>query len=895
VKNCAEDRSLTNLSVRVALLLLAPAVVRVAVAQESAAAIRISPGTANVRLLGTETFYVGGVTVTPSMGWQLVSAAPNSKPDNSGALGTIDSKGHYQAPAAMPGVNTVSVQFFDSAHGTVLASATVTLLNPVPDITKLTPTFMNVGLQSTVVIGGKGFVPGSTLLLDGQPVAAAKYTVKSATEIDFTDTPSAAVDPRVTVQNPMPDGKVSNAVTLEIEAAIAVTLSPEKATIRGGTTLGLHPTVHNNPNQQITFTVNGLANGDATVGTITTDSKGNILYTAPFVLPGNTVSITAASVAEPTAKATMTVTLQNPMPVITAVSPSPVIIGSNVNLTITGEGFASGAKVVVGGHELAAQIVSDKQITATGMVPAAPGREVAVTVANPAPGPVTSAPFNVPEAVAKNCTASGQPAECRAYADAVRFLEMATWGPTPDSIAHLQAIGRDAWLAEQFALPTTPFPLATTLHEGPSRIQQEFFNRALIAPDQLRQRVAFALSEIFVVSATKDDRYEAMRSYIENLSDYAFDTYRNVLGVMTLSPGMGWFLDMVNNDKANPAKNTVANENYARESAQLFSIGLSMLNLDGTPATPATPTFGPSFIPELAKVFTGWTYPAIPDTESHWNNPPYFAGPMVSFPEHHDETMKTLNLAGQQPCIVNPNQTPEQDLQIALDCLANHPNVAPFISYRLIQRLVKSNPSPAYVKDIATVFNSSGGSLKAVVQAILTHSEAATPGSGKLMEPVLYATSLLRALNATVLSSQAAGIAGQTQQMGEQVLYAPSVFNYFSPFYRIPGFGVVAPEFQILNAASATSRLNFVYRAVNNQLSKNIRLDFTNFQALASDTVALIGAINEALYYGAMPANLHDELKAIAGEVAQQTKDKGTLVRTLMYFAAAAPQYQVEQ
>jgi len=290
------------------------------------------------------------------------------------------------------------------------------------------------------VIGGKGFVPGSKLLFDGQPVAAGKYSVKSATEIDFTDTPTAADKLRVTVENPMPDGKISNVVTLAIDASIAVTLTPTKATMRGGSTLALHPTVHNNPDQKVNFTVNGKANGDATVGTITTDSKGNTLYTAPFVPPGATVSIIAASVVEPTAEATITVTLLNPTPVITAISPSPLIIGSKVNLTIMGEGFAAGAKVVVGGHELTAQVVSDKQVTAAGLVPAAPGREVAVTVANGTPGPVTSAPFNVPEAVAKNCMANGQPAECMAYADAVRFLEMASWGPTPDSIAHLQAL-----------------------------------------------------------------------------------------------------------------------------------------------------------------------------------------------------------------------------------------------------------------------------------------------------------------------------------------------------------------------------------------------------------------------------------------------------------------------
>jgi len=220
VNNRVGLRSLIHLSAR-ALLLLAPAAYLTA--QGSAPIAKISPSTAQVRLLGTETFYISGVTVTSSMVWQLVSAAPNSQPDSTGALGTIDSKGHYQAPATMPAVNTVNVQFTDTAKGAVLGSAPVTLLNPVPDISKLTPNLMNVGLESTVVISGKGFVPGSTLLFDGQPVAAAKYTVKSANEIDFTDTPTAAADPHVTVANPMPDGKISNAAREQRAVLYALT------------------------------------------------------------------------------------------------------------------------------------------------------------------------------------------------------------------------------------------------------------------------------------------------------------------------------------------------------------------------------------------------------------------------------------------------------------------------------------------------------------------------------------------------------------------------------------------------------------------------------------------------------------------------------------------------
>jgi uncharacterized protein (DUF1800 family) len=326
---------------------------------------------------------------------------------------------------------------------------------------------------------------------------------------------------------------------------------------------------------------------------------------------------------------------------------------------------------------------------------------------------------------------------------------------------------------------------------------------------------------------------------------------------------------------------------------QLFSIGLVVLNPNGTPT--AASTYPPDAVSELAKVYTGWTYPAIADTVSHWKNGMYFSGAMEAFAEHHDTTQKQLNFTGQTPCIVAAGGSPQTDLKVALDCIARHPNVAPFISYRLIQRLVKSNPTPGYVQDIAAAFNNTQGNLQEVVRAILTHPEATSDGgSGKLREPVLYATSLLRALDATV-NLQATGIAGQSALMGQKVLYSPSVFNYFSPFYRIPGPGVVAPEFQGLNAASGLSRLNFAYRAVNNQVSGNIKIDIAKFQDLAVTPQDLVDAINQALYHGEMPAGLQQNLLGIAAEVAAETKDSATLVRTLLYFAGAAPQYQVEQ
>ena len=854
--------------------------------------IKVNPTTAEVRL-GDSKQFTPAVTGLPSstpLSWQAFPSAANSVADTSGKLGKVSATGLYTAPAKMPSPNTMVVNLSDSAtHPTVSGSTTVTLLNPIPVIKDMQPASMNVGLKTTVIITGTGFLGTSRLLFDGKPADPTKYVIKSDTEIDYSDTPAAALTNSVTVVNPDPGTKTSNARSLIIHPAVEVALSPDKRTIRGGNTLALSVSVRNNSDQQVNWLVNSKPGGDATVGTVTTDAQGHVAYHAPVLIPGPTVTVSASSVADPKAQVQITVTLQNPTPIVLQVNPAAVDINSSPTLAITGTGFAPGAMVYVNGTLFTTQVISSTSLSATGKIAAVPGRMVPVKVTNPAPGTATSMAFNITETAAKNCTdSSNKPAECMAFADAVRFLEMASWGPTPASIAHLQEIGRDKWLAEQFAVPATPWPLATSLDEGANRIREQFFTRALTGDDQLRQRVAFALSQIFVVSGEKDTRYEAMRSYSMVLSDNAFGTYRNLLGVMTLNPAMGWFLDIVDNDKANPAKNTVANENYAREVMQLFSIGLVVLNPDGTP-TP-TPAYTQDTVTQMAKVFTGWTYPAIPGTTGQWRNTPYFEGPMEPFSEHHDMTAKTIQFTGQNACTLNAGSTQDADLKNALDCVANHPNIPMFIAYRLIQRMVKSSPSPSYVSDIAGVFRSSGGNLRMVVSAILTHSEAATAGSGKLREPVLYGTALLRSLDATVLNSNATGIADQTRLMGQNALFSPSVFNYFSPFYRIPGFGVVAPEFQGFNASTGLSRLNFAFRAVNNQVSGNIRVDLTKWQDLASDSTLLMNAIDETFYQGKMDSALKANLLGVA-----QKTEPGARVRKMLYLAAAAPQYQVEQ
>ena len=424
------------------------------------------------------------------------------------------------------------------------------------------------------------------------------------------------------------------AVFLPIQNSVAgnlsVTLTPNNRTIRCGATLTLTAKVSNTSNQAVTWQVNGVTGGNATVGTVSTAG----VYTAPAMLPPSTaILVTAVSQQDPTAKASVTINLQNPLPVVTAVTPTPVNPGT-MTITVNGTGFASGAVVYLAGVALPTTFVSNTQLTATANVAMPVGRLAAVKVTNPNPGTATSVPLAVPVRVAN---------EKMSYADAVRFLEMTTWGPTPQSVVDLQTMGQQAWLAAQFAKPASTWPDPNNTTEGVTRLQTAFFNVALNGNDQLRQRAAFALAQILVVSAVKDTQFEQMVSYQRLMGEYAFDTYRNLLNAITLNPAMGDFLDMVNNDKANPAT-TSANENYARELMQLFTLGLVQLDSTGYAVLVnggTVPEYDQATVANMAKVMTGWTYGETPGFASLWTNMPYYFGPMVAFENHHDTTRRT--------------------------------------------------------------------------------------------------------------------------------------------------------------------------------------------------------------------------------------------------------------
>ena len=507
-------------------------------------------------------------------------------------------------------------------------------------------------------------------------------------------------------------------------------------------------------------------------------------------------------------------------------------------------------------------------------------------------------------------------------AEAFQFLNQATFGATEAEAQRIIAMRFEAWIDDQMSKPASlQLPHMQTL-PPPQFMGQlhtdrvdSWFRNSLWGEDQLRQRVAFALSEIMVVSqlgALQQFPF-AVADFYDVLAERAFGNYRDLIEEVTLHPAMGVYLSMLGNEKPDPAANIRPDENYARELMQLFSVGLVELDLDGTEMTDGNnqpiPTYTQEIIEGFAHVFTGWTwagaYAFHPNPFLLPQSSQFF--PMEHWSQFHATGTKQL-LAG---VVLPSGQTGEQDLSDALDNVFNHPNVGPCMAIRLIQRLTTSNPSPGYVRRVAQVFNDNGrgvrGDLGAVVKAILLDPEArpAMPMEidGKLKEPVLRLTQLFKAYNATSQSGRYPLVASYII-FGQGPLQSPSVFNFFSPFYAPPGeirnSGLVAPELEIATEYLNTFFANYMFfqafglNHTNQDLNEDdIYINFQEEMDVAADSDALIDMVAGKLLGGVISETLRTE---IAGMLALIPEDNPAIrAAETIYFVTTSPEYAYQR
>lgn len=632
-------------------------------------------------------------------------------------------------------------------------------------------------------------------------------------------------------------GPVSATLFLLMACASGTSAAPAPAvvtvSINGSATVTLGATaqytakVTGAANQTVTWTVNQTLGGNPQLGTVSATG----LYSAPATMPASTtISIAAASAADPTISSSLSVVLQPLVPV--------------------------------------------------------------------PPVPIT------PQAQAT-------------AAAAARFLDQTSFGPTAESIAHVQQIGLAAALTEQYNQPPSAFsqpssPNAECASANLHCTQSDFLKVAVWGNDQFRQRVAMALSELWVAPSTRDN---AMPFYLNTLANDAFTNYRTIMQDVTLTPEMGAYLNMVNSGVAGPGQ--IANENFAREMMQLFSLGPELLNADGTLQTDssgnAIPTYTQLQVEAFARAYTGWTY-ANQDgtTPSAFNSAANWNALMVPVDSQHDTSAKTL-LSG---TTLPQAQTAQQDLKGALDNIFAHPNVGPFVSRQLIQHLVTGSPSPGYVQRVAEVFadNGSGvrGDMKAVLTAIILDQEAragdaqtgdqaeSNPAAdgGHLREPLLYTMNLLRGLGATQKDSNdpypfVLLMSEVLTNVGEAPFTQPSVFNYFSPSYVIPQTSINAPEFGLENTGTIVPRQTLANNIVHNG-AQGLIIDLTVNSPIGhhtADPADLADYLGMLFMHSQMPPDMRAALITAVSTI--PATDLPSRAEFAVYLVVTSSQYKI--
>ena len=657
------------------------------------------------------------------------------------------------------------------------------------------------------------------------------------------------------------------------------------------------------------FSVNGIKGGNAQLGTI---NSQNGQYNAPTTMPPNgRVTITGVTRTTPAMSAERVVQfISKKAATIYRVSPSRPSCGVTT-FTIEGIDFLNGAVTQINGVAMPTTVSSSTSVSVTATLKT--NGTLAFVVLN-----ASDAKSNVFDQVSvTGCGSTGSgdssgstgssgsgstgstgstgtgntgtgntgggttvpvPATDAASISAARFLEQASFGPTPAQLTLVKQIGPATWINQQMAMSASVVPDTTDL----SVLQRSVFNNMASGQDQLRQRVIFALSQIFVVSQEKNPYANEMRPWLMSLSNNAFGNFKTLLREMSLNPSMGKYLDMGNSVIPAP------NENYAREVMQLFTIGTVMLNQDGSVQLDASgkpiPTYDQVRIAEFARALSGWTYGGNSATGLNWES---FTTPLQPRDNYHDKKAKTLLLGKVLPA----GQTTQQDFDAVMDNLFNHPNVPPFIATRLIRSLTTSNPSPAYIQRVANVFaNNAGvrGDMAATIRAVLLDPEARqdTPTStqGFLKDPVLHSLGLIRALNGTVVDPT--NMFWDYYLMGEKILSSPSVFSFYSPLTRLPGSSqYYGPSFQIYAPSMAVARANFLYQLISGNYGTMVKIDLTPFIAAAPNTTNLINLVDATLLQGRMSASTR---QALTAALATSSDNKERAIIALHFTAIGA-------
>lgn len=593
-----------------------------------------------------------------------------------------------------------------------------------------------------------------------------------------------------------------------------VQVNPTTAALLPGETQQFTATVTGNANTTVNWSVNGVAGGNSTVGTV----SGAGLYAAPSTAPAGNVSVTATSAAVSTASANSVVTVTAPQATDFAAS---------------------------------------------------------------------------------------------------RFLDQSTFGATPASIRQVRLVGFNQFLVDQFAATSSTYldADADTTTNNPAPFQQRFITNALTGQDQLRQRTAFALQKLWVVSWVVVNRDEMFLTYVRMHQQHAFSTYRQIMENVSLNPAMGQYQDIANNAGVNITGSPAAiscNENYGRELMQLFTIGIWQLNQDGSlilQAGQPVPTYDQLIVEANACALTGWTYMNAPgQTRTYFRNQ-YWGGPLEAVEAFHDRSSKTL-LNG---VVLPAGQTAATDMRDTLDNLNTYPSTAPFVSRSLIQQFTTSNPSPAYISRVAQAFidgryvsgtrtfgAGTRGDMQAIIAAILLDAEAragddpaaAQPANfGKLREPVLYVLGVLRSLG---VQSDGAAVRGQSTAMGQFLFFPPTVFSYFSPEYNIPGTTLLGPEFNIQNTATTIVRANFANTFAFGSFGAGTTFDITPYQNLAQQgTDVLLNELNRVLLHGTMSSQMRTSITTALNAI--PANNPAQRARNAIYLVISSSQYQVQR